>query len=207
MKDRAPAFFLSINAFNHQGVKMNVEVDRASESLHYGDAPTFAQLKTPSSGLLPLKARNGTDDNPQNASHQVRISRHPVSELNWERHNPLPNRCIREYPVRQEGSLFAHPARTTRGTESPAFTGKGDKLFMFAVIALKSHETVSQHSAAQKGFELSTHVRREVPSFRFPLLHEASPVFLDQPVKECLPVIAGAIGAPRWACWSRCLRK
>ena len=80
-----------------------------------------------------------------------------------------------------------HPPGTTACAKSAAFTAKGDKHLVMALLALSAQKAMGQDPAAQVLFELYVHeVRERGAGVANDLGLESAPVFLDELVERGL---------------------
>ena len=100
--------------------------------------------------------------------------------------DPLPNDGAGgKYVVGEVRSSFGHPPCSATSAESALFATKCDEAFVFAIYAVKSQESVCQHSAFEKGLEFFRHMKWKMLALLATQVIEASQIFLYDFVEQC----------------------
>lgn len=146
---------------------MVLQVQGTAEALDEGDrAGLEFRFESFSPGLFPDEARDRAVDDGEALSLDFRILGQDEADGHGEAEHPLADADLREDGVDEVGCGLGHSPAAAGATESALFAGKGDKLFVLAVLAPEAQKAVGQNPALEKGLKLLGDVLRNGLSLR-----------------------------------------
>jgi hypothetical protein len=96
------------HAVEHQGVDVDVQIERSPVSLDDRDGASARLLEADGARVVPQQAEHGAQEHGGHTPAQVVIPREPVPQPVRETQHPLPNRHVRNDVVQEVEGTFRH---------------------------------------------------------------------------------------------------
>ena len=138
-------------------MEMDVQVERAPESLHDGHS---AAAPVPDAGVpraAPKKPEDCPHGTPHDGTAQGVIPGQPVAEAVRQAEDPLAHRYPRDHVVDEMGSALGHTASAAARAQRAALAGERDEPVEFAPGAAEPRESSTKGAALQKLAKLLLH--------------------------------------------------
>jgi hypothetical protein len=137
-------------AVEHQGVDVDVQIERPPESLDDRDGASARLLQAGGARVVPQQAEDGFKKDGGDLAAPVVVPREPVPQPVRETQHPLPDRDVREDVIHQMRGAFGHAAATAARTQCPPFARERHEPVEAAVAATKPREPARQEPAPEE---------------------------------------------------------
>jgi hypothetical protein len=185
--ERAIGLFSQENSVGNQTMKMDVEREMARSTLDDGDGTGHRKGDRPEvEGLLrlpPKELEYGMEEGPENRAGKRGVVGEKVSKRRREAENPVPDRCLAEYVIDQEGRSIVHSSTQTGRTPPTSLTAERDQPVVPALPASDAGKTLGEDSAREEFLELLLDEGRQGPSLFLAKVDEGSVVLLDDSIE------------------------
>jgi len=181
VEQHASIGLLREHAIHRDNVKMNIQIERRSKSLHDGQAsglqPTV-QLALP--GAAAKVGVDGTDECAKHHACGIGGIGHPESQGIGQRQDILPGRHLGGKVIHTESCCVGHTATKTAWAKPTSPAHERHDSAVPTVFAPDAKKAMGRNAATKVSLELVKHKGGQFAASRFQICQERRPVFLDR---------------------------
>jgi hypothetical protein len=148
--ERPPASFTGEDAVRHERVEVDVQVERAAESLNHHDRAAAATLDAHVAGTIGQDPTDAANHDGSHGPAQGVVPGELVPQSVRHTQHPLPDGNVRQDPVDEVCCPLGHAAAPTTRTERAPLTRKGHQAVESTAAATKAREAADQPAAAEE---------------------------------------------------------
>lgn len=141
-------------------MKVDVEVERATEALDQGDGARLCRLVRKPGFSDQMRGQYAIDD-AQHLAHDRRTAGEQKPQWQREAQHPLAHRGLGQDVVYQQRRALRHAPGSATGAEAAALAAEGHEMFRMAAIAAHPQEPVLKPPALQVILELLRDMPRQ----------------------------------------------
>jgi hypothetical protein len=174
------------DAIEHEGVDVDVQIQRPPEPLNDGHGTGTRLLGAGSAGMVFQQAEHRAQKHGSHTPTQVVVPCEPVAHPVREAQHPLPDGDVRDDAIDQMRGAFGHAAATAARTQRPALARERHELVVAAFTAATPREPARQAPAPEEVPKRPLDKVRHTLAVAYPggLRQEGLEVILHDPVEH-----------------------